>query len=374
MLRLFSAGRRRTQIQGRGGPDVAGRTASRKVRPALESLEGRALLTLSPISPSSGFPYTTGVELQITYPDHKQFVGSGVLVDPYHVLTAGHVVYSAADGGFATSIIATPELNGSTGRFGSATMTHETTYNTFINYSKAHPGLTAPGDMDIALFSLNKNIGNSTGWMSYGYSNNSSTFASGTIFNTFGYPAEGGYNGKVEELSSGKIAGLSSDGSAIDYYQSQITTYGGSSGSPVYTYNASTGARVVYGVVAGGDGTASSLNFATRITQSIFNDIGSWISADNGVRRPNAIVAGNPGAGSTTYTAPAPAAGTVSPMTTSLVGIGSGTVAGTTPTELSSTVSVPVPLVSAPADTATVFGLTVPGGPANKANAVRFVA
>jgi V8-like Glu-specific endopeptidase len=361
MLRLIPVGRRRTEIGGRSRPQVTGRATRRQARPVLESLEGRQLMTLTPISPNAGFPYTTGVELQITFPDNKHYVGSGVMVDSYHVLTAGHVVYSYADGGFATSIIATPELNGTTGRFGSATMTHEITYNTWINYSKAHPGLTAPGDMDIALMSLNKNIGNSTGWMSYGYNNNNNNFSAGSILNTFGYPAAGGYNGQHEELSSGSIAGLSSDGSAIEYYQNQITTYGGSSGSPVYQYISATGSRVVYGIVVGGSGAANSENFATRITQSIFNDIGSWIKQDNAVRHPGAIEVPAVSTGSSGSTSSS------SPMTPSTPGV-------VVPTELSTTTSVPVPLVFATGDTTVTFGLTVPSGKAARSNAFRFVS
>ena len=339
MLRLFSIGSRGTQVEGRADRKDGAHKVGRRARPALEPLEGRKLMTISPLSPNAGFPFTTGVELQITYPDGKHFVGSGVMVDSYHVLTAGHVIYDASQGGFATSIIATPELNGTSGRFGTASMTHETTYNTWINYSKAHPGLTAPGDLDIGLFSLNKNIGNSTGWMSYGYDNNNGRFSSGTTLNTFGYPAAGGYNGTVEEFSTGTIAGLSSDGSAIDYYQGQITTFGGSSGSPLYLYNSSTGARTVYGIVVGGNGTPTSLNYATRITQSIYNDVGSWIGADNAVRHPVASMIAAP----TTSTR-----------------------------EFTGTAQVLVPMTTTPAETAVVFGMDVPH--AKTAKAFRFAS
>jgi V8-like Glu-specific endopeptidase len=334
MSGFFGLGRHR----GRG--KVHNRAEWRRSRPALESLEGRELLSLTQLSPNAGFPYTTGVELQITYPDGRHFVGSGVLVDSYHVLTAGHVIYDASEGGFATSIIATPELNGSTGRFGSASATYETTYNTWINYSKAHPGLTAPGDMDIALIALNKNIGNSTGSLSYGYDNNNSQFAPGTIFNTFGYPAAGGYSGQYEEFSSGQIAGLSSDGSAIEFYQNQITIFGGSSGSPLYAYFPSSGQRVVYGIVVGGNGTPTSENFATRITQGIFNDIGSWISRDNGVRRP---------------TNTAPALGGSDASTVSLAVVPPATNPPVAPA-----VQALIPLVGLPGDLKVTVGLDVP--------------
>jgi V8-like Glu-specific endopeptidase len=256
------------------------RAARRNTRPSLESLEGRALLSLSGVAPNAGYPYTAIVELQATFPDHKTYVGTGVMVDSFHALTAGHVIYSSADGGFATSVLATPELYGYSQPFGTAWATYERTFTTFVNYNRGHPGTTAPGDYDIGLLTLNRNIGYSTGWMAYGYDNNNADFSWGTIYNTAGYPAAGGYDGRHMEFSSGPLAGLSPDGSALEYYQSSITTYGGQSGSPVWRYTPSTNSRVVYGVVAGGNGTPGSLNIATRITQPIFNALQQWRSSD----------------------------------------------------------------------------------------------
>ncbi len=256
----------------------------------LESLESRTLLSLTPISPSASYPFSAVVELRATFPDGKSFVGSGALIDRFHVLTAGHVLYSYADGGFASQITATPDLYGTSSPFGSASMTYERTYNAFVNYNKAHPGSTAPGDYDIGLITLNRTLGDSTGAFYFGYDNNNGHFSSSHIMNTAGYPAAGGYDGRHMEFSSGGIAGLSSDGSAIQYYQSNITTYGGQSGSPVWDYNPSTGKRVIYGVHVAGSGTAGSLNFATRITQSIFNDLQNWRQADAVPNSPRAFL------------------------------------------------------------------------------------
>ncbi len=256
------------------------RNPSQSASLRLEQLEVRQVLSLTGIAPNAGFPFTTIVELQATFPDHKTFDGSGVMVDRFHVLTAGHVLYDYAEGGFASQILAIPELYGNSEPFGTAHMTYERTYPAFTNYDKAHPGKTAAGDDDIGLITLDYPVGDRTGWMSYGYDNNNADFAKGVIYNTAGYPAAGGYDGHHMEFSSGPLAGLSADGSALDYSQSSITTYGGQSGSPVWRYNASNNSRVVYGIHVGGSGGANSSNFATRITQSIFNDLQHWSSAD----------------------------------------------------------------------------------------------
>jgi V8-like Glu-specific endopeptidase len=242
-------------------------------------LEGRVVPSLTPVAPNAGYPYTSIVELQATFPDHKMYVGSGVLIDRFHVLTAGHVVYSYADGGFASQIQAIPELYGTSRPYGTAYMTYQRTYTNFMNYNRTHPGMTASGDYDIALITLDRTIGDRTGWMGFGWDVNAN-FAPGAILNTAGYPASGGYDGNHMQFSYGGIAGLSGDGLAITYWQNSITAFGGQSGSPVWRYTPSNGASTVYGVHVGGNGTPGSLNLATRITQSIFNDIQNWRAAD----------------------------------------------------------------------------------------------
>jgi V8-like Glu-specific endopeptidase len=259
------------------------------MRPALEPMEERALLSLTPVPANAGFPYSAIVELQATFPDQQTYDGSGVMVDSFHVLTAGHLVYSSADGGLATSILAVPDLSGSSAPFGSARMTNERTFQAFVRYDRSHPGTTAPGDYDIALITLDRPIGDLTGWMAYGYDNRNADFAPGTAYSTAGYPGTGAdpatgrtYDGTEMESSSGAVAGLSPDGSTLAYYQSSITTYPGQSGSPVWRSST----QVVYGVHVGkiGNGDPSSLNFATRITRPIFKALQSWRASDAGPR------------------------------------------------------------------------------------------
>ncbi len=256
-------------------------------RPGFDGLESRTVFSLTPVAPNASFPYTAIVKIEETFPDGERYVGSGVMVDSYHVLTAGHVVYDYDDGGWASQIIVIPDMNGSSNPFGEAFMASERTYTTWEDYSKYHPDSTAPGAYDIGLITLNSAIGNETGWMNYGYDNNNSRFASGTIMNTAGYPASGGYDGLTMQLSTGPIAGLSPDGSAIRYYQSSITTYGGQSGSPIWIDIPADNSRVVYGIHVGGNETPDGLNFATRITQKIFDDLQSWRASDTPPSTPS---------------------------------------------------------------------------------------
>jgi hypothetical protein len=88
--------------------------------------------------------------------------------------------------------------------------------------------------------------------------------------------------------SSGPIVGLPPGEGAIVYHQSEITTYGGQSGSPLWSH--STG--VVTGVVSGGEipNTAwriksatsggDAMGMATRITPAIYGYLQKLIATD----------------------------------------------------------------------------------------------
>jgi V8-like Glu-specific endopeptidase len=252
----------------------------RSRRPAVEILESRDVPALIPVSPSAGYPYTAIVKMVITFPDNQVYAGTGAMVDSFHVLTAGHNTYSSADGGWASSIKVTPMMDGDSEPFGSAWMTSERTYTSFQDYDQAHPHSTNTNVNDVGLLTLDRTIGNQTGWMGFGYDNNNGRFASGRVFNLAGYPATNGYDGTHMYLSSGPIAGLSPDGQAILYRQTALTTFGGMSGAPIWEYNPETGTRVIYGVHVSGTALGESLNFGVRITQSIFNDLQSWRLSD----------------------------------------------------------------------------------------------
>ncbi len=247
-------------------------------RPCLDRLESRKVFSLAPVPANAPFPFTAIVQLVATFPNGEVDTGSGVLVDSNHVLTAGHMVYQYHDGGFATSLVATPEMSGPGQPFGQASATIVRTPVEWQNYSRTHSGdLVGYDSFDYGLITLNWPIGDETHWMSFGYDNNGNTFAPGTRFETAGYPGTNGYSGRRLYDSAGPIDGLSRSGNALLYQQKNITVWAGQSGSPVW----STSNGVIYAIQSGGGlGSPTSVNDATRITQSVFEMLQSWISAD----------------------------------------------------------------------------------------------
>ena len=272
------------------GPSRTSSTPQSKpyARPAIESLEERSLLSLTPVAPGSAFPFTSIVKIEATFADGQTVVGTGSMVDSFQVLTAGHVIYRAADRGWATSVKVMPEeYVGADGRlvepFGYALAQRGGlhTFTTFINSDRAHPGQFAYGDEDVGLISLDRNIGARTGWMNFGYFN-SGSYKAGTVMDTGGYPTLGApsYDGYHMEFGAGPIAGMSRDGSAINYYQSSMPTYKGQSGSPMWEKQAD-GSRLIVGVVSAGNGTANGLNAATAITPTIYKGLLQMMASDH---------------------------------------------------------------------------------------------
>jgi V8-like Glu-specific endopeptidase len=145
----------------------------RKALLCLERLEDRVTPSLSAVGNVTRYPSSAVVEVQITWQDGHHSVGTGVMIDSFHVLTAGHNIYSYADGGssqnpnggFAKQILVTPALSGNSAPFGTANMVWERVTPTYMSYSANNPGRTGPGSQDIGLITLDKAIGKSTGWL-----------------------------------------------------------------------------------------------------------------------------------------------------------------------------------------------------------------
>lgn len=203
---------------------------------------------------STGYPWSAQCKLYTTFPDGKVCFGSATMIASRHALTAGHCVYSAAHGGWARSIRVVPCEQEFDSPFGEAWTIGIHTYSGWTAY--------ASPDHDFALITLDRNVGNYTGWLGYGYWSS----LAGVTGHLSGYPLEKEY-GHVQYYTSGSI--LAENGYRLFY---QLDTMPGDDGAGIYRF-VGTG-RYVMAVNAY---YSSYLNSGTRIDAAKFNSLKSWI-------------------------------------------------------------------------------------------------
>ena len=227
------------------------------------------------VTNTRSFPWRAVVKLNMQFPDGGNFIGSGAMVSPFHVLTAGHVIHSEDNGGFATSITAYPgqddiDRNDSgQGRwYGGAEFTRLRTYTSWTE--------DQDWNHDWGLITLDRNIGDITGF--FGYETlNVSDYNNGTTLNTAGYPGDrdGGRlmyraTGPSDSATDTKVFYTGFEG---------MDTAGGQSGSGVWRYSSASNTRHIHAIHAYGSG-ADNLNSGTRINADKFNRLNNWIAAD----------------------------------------------------------------------------------------------
>ena len=213
-------------------------------------------------------PHSHAVKLEMTFPNGAQYIGSGIMQSSFHVLTAGHCIYSASDGGWATSIRVSPAqddvdaASGDNGRwYGTANATNLRSYTGWTS--------TATPDWDWGLITLDRTVGNNTGWAGAQWTSSNSVF-NGMPIETRGYPGE---------LQNGTHM-YHVDGPATNATDLRINylmdTTGGQSGSGIIRDD---GNNRTVGVVAY---AGTSTNFGPRMTEGRFNDLyNNWIPGDS---------------------------------------------------------------------------------------------
>jgi hypothetical protein len=288
---------------GRARPAARGR-----FRPSLEPLEERSLPSASPLTsihpgnflvPHAVTPSAGVVELEVIYPDNQVALGTGAMLDSTHVLTAGHVLYSARDGGYAKDVFvlsstsdyqpawALPRNGGLSLPSGALVGSYERVDPSWISFSASNPGATSPTVNDIGLVTLAAPLATRS------FTLGSTTFANGALFQTAGFNPGAG---RSPLTALGTVSG---DG--VDFTQSGSPAVPGQSGSPIYQ-TSSTGTPILYAVLTGADGfLPSSKVYGTRITPALAAEIQGWEKADQTLGIP----APHPGAGPVTLQHPA---------------------------------------------------------------------
>ncbi len=210
------------------------------------------------ITDTTSYPWRTATKLIVTFPKAKGGC-TGTIIAAKYVLTAGHCVYNKSYGGWAKKIEVIPGLKGTYKPYGSAFATKVRSYTSWTSSQKS--------DYDIALITLDKSIGNTTGWLGYAYYPS----INGVTGNITGYPGDKD-NGLYPYYHYGSIA--SSTSYRLSY---QIDTSGGQSGSGIYYKTGDK--RYVFGVHTNGASSPTGYNSGTRLDSKKVNDIKSWITS-----------------------------------------------------------------------------------------------
>jgi V8-like Glu-specific endopeptidase len=224
------------------------------------------------ITNTEDYPWRTVVKLYMTAADGTHWIGSGAIIgradgNGFHVLTAGHCVYMHDRGGWVTSIEVIPGLDG----------TYMPYYHAWATYLRAYTGWTDSQDWrhDWAVVTLDRRVGNSTGWMGRITSTDSNFYLGG--FNCAGYPGD---------LDSGLSMYWDFDyGCDSDEYKHwyKMDTASGQSGMPVWVYDYyGQGDRYIATVHAYGndDHCSGGSNSGTRLNQDKFDRATTWVNAD----------------------------------------------------------------------------------------------
>jgi uncharacterized protein len=207
------------------------------------------------------FPNTTNVFMEMVFGtghDEETFNGSGVMIGPRHVLTAGHNLYDNDRKRWVNHVKVSPGANGNQARFGSSGV-----IKAFVP-KEYHEG---KDKSDLAVLVLEYDLGKYTGWASV-QALNDSDFKD-TKFYVSGYPGDKQEVGQLWEMKGN-----------IDYVEKEvlnykIATYAGQSGSPLWRKSEP---PVVVGIHVRGEAES---NQATRISKNKFDWIVKCVTDNN---------------------------------------------------------------------------------------------
>ncbi|MEL6142665.1 MAG: serine protease, partial [Bacteroidota bacterium] len=203
------------------------------------------------------FPYRAIVQLTITAKNGRRYVGTGWLVSPRTVITAGHCVYLHGAGGWAKSIQVTPGMNASSKPFGTCRATSFRSVRGWVNSKKR--------DYDYGAIILPKNcrFGQRTGV--FRFAAYSSRYLYRKYINISGYPGDKG--GKTQWYHAKRISRITSKRLVYN-----IDTAGGQSGSPIFLRFGRR--RIAIGIHTSG---SLSGNSGTRINRSVKANLTRWM-------------------------------------------------------------------------------------------------
>lgn len=235
----------------------------------------------SQITNTGSYPWRTIARLRIKYPGSASIWGcSGAMVDNFHILVAGHCVHASDKGGWYSWIEVYPGQNGSQTPYHLANAISARSYTGWtVNQDPEH---------DFALITLDRSVGNFTGWMGRNtYATTASEYTGG--LNVSGYPCDKPSGTHWYDFDNGDSA---TDNRHFYY----MDTFGCQSGAPVWLLLSASNTRYILTVHAYGDGagTPGISNGGTRLNNGKRSDINTWRLSDSSpTDKPDMIDDGN---------------------------------------------------------------------------------
>ncbi|MBB3082465.1 trypsin-like serine peptidase [Geodermatophilus sabuli] len=206
------------------------------------------------ISPCTSIPWRWICELLVTYPDGAGARGTGWFLGPRTVGTAGHVVFSRANGGWARQIEVIPGMDGASRPFGSQVGNSFRSTNGWVNN-------TDPEYDYGAIVLPTADLGNTVGF--FGFAALSDASYQNLFVNTSGYPGDKPFG--TQWFNAGTVTQATQR--RLSY---MIDTFGGQSGSAVWRLL--NNQRHVVGI----HGYGGCPNKAVRVTGEVFNNLLAW--------------------------------------------------------------------------------------------------
>jgi V8-like Glu-specific endopeptidase len=215
------------------------------------------------------YPWSVNTKLTMDFPNGSGSC-SGVLIDPLHVLTAGHCVYDSGRGGWPQELTVYPGYHDFQFPYGSAAAVSVCSWSGWVD--SIPPFLNYDHDMGIIF--LDRPVGALTQWHGYGYTTDCSFYTSNTFHNP-GYPAEPPYDGNQLYYWYGNFD-TCNPLLPLPSMQLEInrTSYAGQSGSGAYHISSS---RIVYAVLS--NKTLLSTTRFTKFTSDKFLDVSGLINS-----------------------------------------------------------------------------------------------
>ena len=212
------------------------------------------------VTDTDKFPNATNVFMEMFFGEgrnERPYNGSGVMIGPRHVLTAGHNVYDNDKEMWASHVNVSPGANEGKSLFGTTSVVKAFVPNAYFD---------GEDKSDLAVLVLEEDLGKYTGWASVNALGDGEL--EDTKFFVSGYPGDKA-TGQLWEMK-GEIKFITP--TVLKY---KIATYAGQSGSPLWKKG--TPPTVVGIHVRGGD----TVNEATRISRERLDWIISCLTANS---------------------------------------------------------------------------------------------